>query len=240
MVEVVQVLQVDRELGYRIPAAQLERAEMTSTARVLRVPAGRWDASRNADDARDGAGLLILSGALVRRVGNRGNFGAELLAAGDVLRPWQHDGEETGILPFETSWRVVAPVRIAVLDVRWMGRMAPWPTVAGVLIGRALERSLRLATLLAIAQQRRLDDRLTMLLWKLAERFGVVTPEGVELQLPLTHEVLAHLAAARRPSVSATIGKLTDEGVLRQDRRRWLLLGEPPVSLDDVEAMSVS
>jgi CRP-like cAMP-binding protein len=135
---------------------------------------------------------------------------------------------------------VVAPVRIAVLDVRWMGRMAPWPTVAGVLIGRALERSLRLATLLAIAQQRRLDDRLTMLLWKLAERFGVVTPEGVELQLPLTHEVLAHLAAARRPSVSATIGKLTDEGVLRQDRRRWLLLGEPPVSLDDVEAMSVS
>jgi CRP/FNR family transcriptional regulator, cyclic AMP receptor protein len=239
MVEVVQVLQADRELGYCVPQEQRERAEVSSTARVIRVPAGRWDVTAHADDARDGAGLLVLSGALVRRVGHHRNFGAELLAAGDILRPWQHDGEDTGILPFETGWRVIAPLRFAVLDGRWLGRMAPWPAIAGELVGRALERSLRLATLLAIAQQRRLDMRLRMILWKLADRFGIVTPQGVELQLPLTHEVLAYLAAARRPSVSFTIGRLAEEGHLIQDRRRWVLLGEPPVTVEDERAVSV-
>jgi CRP/FNR family transcriptional regulator, cyclic AMP receptor protein len=239
MVEVVQVLQADRELGYRVPEDQRERAGVSSTARVIRVPIGRWDATAHADDARDGAGLLVLAGALVRRVGQHRNFGAELLAAGDILRPWQSDGDETGILPLETRWRVIAPVEVAVLDARWLGRMAPWPGVAGELVGRALERSLRLATLLAIAQQRRLDVRLRMLLWKLADRFGVVTPRGVELQLPLTHEVLAHLAAARRPSVSFTVGRLTEEGHLIQERRRWVLLGDPPVTVEDESAVSV-
>jgi CRP/FNR family cyclic AMP-dependent transcriptional regulator len=239
MVEVVKVLEVDRQLGDHVPDEQRERAEVSSTARLIRIPTGRWDAAECADDARGGAGLLVLSGALVRRVGHARHYGAELLAAGDLLRPWQHDGDDTGILPFETTWRVVAPLELAVLDVRWMSRMAPWPTVDGELVGRALERSLRLATLLAIAQQRRLDIRLRMLLWKLADRFGVVTPDGVDLRLPLTHEILAYLVAAQRPSVTATLSRLTEAGHLRQERRRWLLLGEPPVSLEDESSVSV-
>jgi hypothetical protein len=227
--EVVRVLSVDRALAEHVAPTTLARAEVASTARVLRVGVGHWDAHAHADDARGGAGLLILSGALVRRVGHARHYGAELLAAGDLLRPWQHDGDDTGMLPFETAWRVVAPVEAAILDIRWMGRMAPWPAVAGELVGRAMERSLRLATLLSIAQQRKLDVRVCMLLWKLADRFGIVTREGVVLELPLTHQVLAQLAVAQRPSVSSALGRLEAGGKLRRDGHRWVLLGDAPV-----------
>jgi hypothetical protein len=42
---------------------------------------------------RDGIGLIVLRGRLIRRLGIDGRFGAELLGQGDVLRPWQ--GEDS-------------------------------------------------------------------------------------------------------------------------------------------------
>jgi CRP-like cAMP-binding protein len=226
--ETVVVLDHDKALGDLVPERQRATARAASDARMLRISSGVWEAADHADIARGGVGLLVLNGLLLRRVGMRARYGAELLAAGDILRPWQHDGEETGILPYETAWRVFAPVQLAVLDLRWATRMAPWPTILGDMVGRALERSLRLATLMAVSQHRKLDVRLRLLLWKLADRFGVVRPDGVHLQIPLTHEALAYLAVARRPSVSTALGRLVDAGELRQERRRIVLLGEPP------------
>jgi len=69
-------------------------------------------------------------------------------------------------------------VRLAVLDRRWAEAMAPYPAVAAELTGRALDRSRRLATLMAIAQQPRLDHRIWMLFWELADRHGRVQPDG--------------------------------------------------------------
>jgi CRP/FNR family cyclic AMP-dependent transcriptional regulator len=228
MVEIVHVLREDRDLRERVPEAERERAEAASAARVLRLPTGRWPAGRHAHLARGGAGLMIVQGVLIRRVGVRRHYGAELLSIGDIVRPWQHDGEDTGILPFELAWRVISATRMAILDARWLARMAPWPSVSGELIGRALERSLRLGTLLSVAQQRRLDTRLLLVLWKLAERFGTVRPTGVHIDLPLTHDMLAHVAAAQRPSVSLALSRLTAEGHLRREGRLWVLLGDPP------------
>jgi hypothetical protein len=222
------VVVIDHDRGLR----ELQSARASSIARVLRIGTGTWEAAAHAELARGGVGLLVLNGLLLRRVGMRARYGAELLAAGDLLRPWQHDGEETGILPYELAWRVFSPVRVAVLDLRWATRMAPWPAVLGDMVGRALERSLRLATLMAVSQHRRLDVRLRLLLWKLADRFGVVRPDGVHLQIPLTHEALAYLAVARRPSVSTALGRLAEAGELRQERRRIVLLGDPPDALE--------
>jgi hypothetical protein len=226
--ETIVVLDHDRELRDLVPERQRPAARAASVARVLRLPTGAWQAQHEADLARHGVGLLVLNGLLLRRVGMRARYGAELLSAGDIIRPWQHDGEETGILPYDTAWRVFAPTRLAVLDLRWATRMAPWPAILGDMVGRALERSLRLATLMAVSQHRKLDVRLRLLLWKLADRFGVVRPDGVHLQIPLTHEALAYLAVARRPSVSTALGRLADAGELRQERRRIVLLGDPP------------
>ena len=222
------VLDEDPELAELIPDARRGAALQASLAAVLEVPAGMWDARKDADRARDGFGLLVLDGTLIRRVGYGGRFGAELLADGDLLRPWEFDGEES--IGFETGWRVLVRTRLAVLDLQWTERMGRYPRVGPALAGRALARSRRLAAMMAISQQPRLDDRLWMLFWDLADRHGRVYPDGVHLDLPLTHEVLSHLAGARRPSVSSALTKLADQGRLRRNGRGWVLCGDPPAS----------
>jgi hypothetical protein len=228
MPRTTRVLDHDRTLHDLVPREHVEEAAAASIARVIDVPAGMWTAQQHADAARGGIGLLCLEGFVLRKVGMRTSFGAELLGPGDILRPWQQDGDD-GVLPAgDTSWRVIAPTSFAVLDIRWAMRMAPWPGVGCELVGRALERSLRLATLMAISQHRRLDARLRLLLWKLADRFGVVRRDGVHLEIPITHEALSLLAVARRPSVSTTLRRLAEAGQLRQEHRHIVLLGEPP------------
>jgi len=221
------VLEEDIELAEVVPGAQHDAARQASLARLMLVGSGRWDARTESDGARDGFGLLVLGGVLVRRCGFDGRFGAELLAAGDLLRPWDFDGGDP--LRFDTTWRVVADARLAVLDGEWTERMARYPGVGPALAGRALMRSRRLAALMAIAQHPRLDVRLWMLFWELADRHGRVCPDGVHVDLPLTHEVLSHLTAARRPSVSGALTRLASEGRLRREGRGWVLTGEAPL-----------
>jgi CRP/FNR family transcriptional regulator, cyclic AMP receptor protein len=228
MTRTTRVLEHDRTLRDLVPREQAADALAASVARVIDVPAGAWAAQEQADAARGGVGLMCLEGLQLRRVGLHTSYGAELLGPGDLLRPWQQDGEVEGLPVEDASWRVIAPSSLAVLDIRWAMRMAPWPAVGCELVGRALERSLRLATLMAISQHRRLDVRLRLLLWKLADRFGVVRRDGVHLEIPLTHEALSLLAVARRPSVSTCLRRLADAGELRQERRHIVLLGAPP------------
>jgi CRP/FNR family cyclic AMP-dependent transcriptional regulator len=222
------VLDDDSELADLIGETRREAARAASSAAVLTVGPGNWDALADAHHARNGYGMLVLDGLLVRRVGFDGRFGAELLGPGDLLRPWEGDGESSGTLPFETSWRVMTPMRLAVLDLHWAARMAPHPQVGAELAGRALKRSRRLAASMAIVQVPRLDERLWMLFWELADRWGRVHADGIHLELPLTHELLSHLAAARRPSVSGALARLAESGRVRRVGRSWVLTGEPP------------
>jgi hypothetical protein len=223
------VLDEDTELAGLIGESRLEAARAASMAVVFPLVPGPWDVVSDAHHARPGFGLLVLEGLLVRRIGFDGRFGAELVGPGDLLRPWSSDGEVgTGSLRFEVSWRVMTPARWAVLDLPWAARMAPYPQVAAELAGRALMRSRRLAASLAVVQVPRLDERLWMLFWELADRFGVVRPDGVHLEVPLTHELLSYLAAARRPSVSGALTRLAASGRVRRVGRAWVLTGDPP------------
>jgi CRP/FNR family cyclic AMP-dependent transcriptional regulator len=225
--DAVAVLSVDRELAERLDGARRARAESLSMARLLRRPAGSWDAKEDSRHGRDGLGLLVVDGTLVRRVGMGGRYGAELLSAGDLLQPAEHDGEAAS-LPFEATWRVLEPLQLAVLDLRWMARMSPFPEVFAELTRRVMVRSRRVASLQAIAQHHRLEDRLRLLFWELADRYGRVGTEGVRLDLRLTHDLIAHLAGAHRPSVSTALSRLEKSGYVRREGRAWLLIGAPP------------
>jgi CRP-like cAMP-binding protein len=81
---------------------------------------------------------------------------------------------------------------------------------------------------MAIVQVPRLDDRLWMIFWELADRYGRVHRDGVHLDVPLTHELLSHLSAARRPSVSGALTRLSEQGRLLRAGRGWVLVGDPP------------
>jgi len=221
------VLDADPDLAAELEPERAARARVLSAAEVIAIPKGRWDEERTAERARGGFGLLVLDGVLIREAGIEGRSGAELLATADLLRPWERDGGRA-VGACETAWQVLEPARVAVLDLAWAERMSPFPEVAARLMGRVMGRARRLATLMAITHQPRLDDRLVLLLWELADRHGKVGPDGVRLTLPLTHELLSHLAAARRPSISASLTRLASRGVVRRDGRAWIIAGDPP------------
>src|SRR4051794_6063059 len=221
------VLHHDAELADAVPPQRREQAARESVAAVVRVRRGKWDARLPAQKTHGGHGFLLLEGLLVRRVGIGDRFAAELLGPGDLLRPLEHDGEEA-TLPFEATWRVLEVLRLAVLDRHWSLRMCRFPDVGVALTGRAMLRSRRLANTLVIASHPRLDERLRLLLWEFADRYGTVHPDGVRLRLPLTHDVLAELAAARRPSVSTALGRLARAGQIERREGIWILRGDPP------------
>lgn len=233
--EIASVLDSDVGLAESVPPEDLEKALHASRARVLRVERGEWDARHDAGEVRGGYGLLVLSGVLVRRIGITDHIGAEMLGPGDLLRPLEHDGEEA-TLPFEATWRALEVLRLAILDHRWSVRMCQFPDVGIALTARAMLRSRRLANTLVIASHPRLDERLRLLLWELADRYGTVHTDGVHLRLPLTHEVIAELAAARRPSVSTALGRLTRSGQVERRDGLWVLHGEPPSQEETVTA----
>lgn len=228
----VAVVEADPDLADRLSGTRSARAQRLSVAAVLHRGPGRWRAKEDAESARDGLGLLVVEGLLVRRVGLSGRFSAELLSDGDLLQPSEHDGEEA-TLPFEATWRVLSPLRLAVLNLDWMNRMAPFPEVVAALTRRVMVRSRRLGSMLAIAQHHRLEDRLRLCFWELADRYGRVCREGVRLELALTHELIGHLVGAHRPSVSVALARLDRSGEIRRTGDGWLLRGGPP-SLEDV------
>ena len=226
---VCHILLEDPELAEAVPGTVRSKAIETCVARTLAVSTGRWNAQR-VDSIGAGIGLLVLDGLLLRRVGVDGRFGAELLGQGDLLRPWQGESFSTA-LARTTGWRVLEPVRLAVLDEAAARRLAAYPELTGRLVGRALERSRHLTINMAIIHQARVHVRLHMMFWHLAERWGRVRSEGIFLPLALTHAVLADLVAARRPTVTTGLAELYRQQLVRDLPRGWLLLGEPPGEL---------
>jgi CRP/FNR family transcriptional regulator, cyclic AMP receptor protein len=226
--ETAVVLEHDRELAEVVPADRRALALAASVAGVLRVARGEWDARPPAERTRGGYGFLVLDGLLVRRAGIDARVAAELLGPGDLLRPLEHDGEQA-TLPFAATWRVLEPLALAVLDRRWTARAAPYPELGVALAGRALRRSRRLANMFVIGSYPHLDERLLLVLWEMADRYGRVRRDGVHVPLRVTHQTLSELAAARRPSVSAALGRLTATGAVRRVDDGWLLSGEPPL-----------
>jgi CRP/FNR family transcriptional regulator, cyclic AMP receptor protein len=233
-----QVLLDDPELALHLHGDRLAAATRDCTARAINLPAGPWLPPDQVDSMRFGIGLLILDGLVVRRVGVAGRFGAELLGDGDLLRPWHHDDGST-TLPRTGKWRALRPSRMAVLDSDFALRVTRYPEVMSNLFGRALRRARHIAVNMAIVQQPRIDLRLHMLFWELADRWGTVRQDGVHVPLYLTHSTLADLVAARRPTVTKALGELAERSTVTWTGDDWLLPGEPPDELHAVGSVTV-
>jgi CRP/FNR family transcriptional regulator, cyclic AMP receptor protein len=225
-------LREDADLAVSLTPTARAAALEECIAPLLRLDAGRWS-GRDPAFSKDGIGLLVLNGLLLRRVGIDGRYGAELLGDGDLLRPWQEE-EVQATVPSTTRWQVLQPTRLAVLDGRVTRRTAHYPEVTCRLIGRALQRSRNLAVNLAIVHQTRVDARLRILFWHLADRWGKVNPDGTVLPLALSHTTLSDLVAARRPTVTTALAELDARGLVRRTGTGWLLAGERPSELSEL------
>ena len=217
-----------------VPEARREWVTSNLVVPALRVGRGEF----NIDDLpRPVFGLMVLDGLIVRRIEVRGYAGAALLGESDVLRSWTYQGH-VATIPARARFTALTDLRFAALDNRFAEVVRLVPELAVALVERAVERSRAQAFFLAIRASVRIEERLLLTFWHLAERWGRVTPEGVRLLLPrVSHDLLAEVIGARRPSVTTGVNALERRGALvRRDKGTWLLRGHPPdvlASLDD-------
>jgi hypothetical protein len=217
------------------PDAARAAREAASVATLVVRP-GVWDGRADLGDCPGDLGLLVVDGFLGRRVRVGPQACTELLGGGDLIRPWDVPDDLASVHAV-TSWTVFTPITVALVDEHFVGRMCAWPPVIAALAKRMMERSRTLAFHLAVCHLTRVDQRLLVVLWHFADRWGRVTPDGIALGLPLTHELLAHIVGARRPTVTTALQELASRGlVTRGEGRRLLLHGDPPSELRELRA----
>jgi CRP/FNR family transcriptional regulator, cyclic AMP receptor protein len=238
MTDVTQLLLEDPELAEHLDGERREAAIQDCVAPVVAFKTGEWSPTQELGDVRYGIGVLLLKGLMVRRVSVGGRFGAELLGEGDLMRPWQPEDQATS-LPRAGRWRGLRDGRVAVLDTDFTVRVAHYPEVISALFARAVRRARHMAANMAIAHQPRVDVRLLMLFWELADRWGIVRPDGVHLPIRLTHAMLGELTGARRPTVTKALGELAERGLVRRNGSEWLLRDGPPTELGELGAISL-
>lgn len=224
--EWVALLEADASLASSVSPATLAAATAACLASVRWLDQGPWHPS---DDLATpgGLGLLVLEGFVVRHVDVVGRPATELLGAGDLLRPWEPDRT----VPFSSGarWQVLEPCRVALLDERVCAVIGRWPDLVAALVGRAISRSREQAISLAVGQIPSMPLRLLVVLWHIAGRWGGPQDGGTVVPVRLTHELLANLTSAQRPSVSHAITALRRRGLIeRTADGRLLLCGEPP------------
>lgn len=184
-------------------------------------------------------GLLILGGRMARglRVDDASAHGLELLGEGDLIRDWTFDGG-VGSIPSRADWEALTPVEFAILDLAYVRATMRWPRIGINLLDSVVERARVLSYFLTVRQVARLEARLLATLWALADRWGHVSAKGVVVDLPrLTHDMLARMVAARRPSVTTGIRHLRELGLLETESDgRWILHGDPVAAMQEIRA----
>ena len=212
----IRVLDADPDLGRSLRGSELDRAQSGLVARAYSLRPGPWEIRAPAPEA-GALGLLVLDGVLGLRTSVEGRATLELVGRGDLLQPWVQLGSEV-TMPPEADWRIFEPSEVLLLDRRFAHSAAEWPGVSAALMNRLVMRSRRLCYQLAVNSSPRAEDRLVYALWALADRWGRVTEDGVVLRLSLSHEQLAELVAAKRPSVSSALSRLREDGRIAYSR----------------------
>jgi hypothetical protein len=227
----ISIVDADPDLADVLDPAEVERARREAITGLSLLSPGEWDAAAAIEPGVHHRGFLVIDGLLSREVDVLGRRCVELLGHGDVMRPWRWDDEGSHVQA-EIGWMVLEPTRLARLDHELVRRIVPWPQLGVELFNRGTRRAHHLAIALAIAHHQRVDDRLLLTLWHLAERWGRVRRDGIVVPLPLSHQRLADLVGAHRPSVTTAMGDLVRRGSLsRDDAGNWLLHGTPPEQL---------
>jgi CRP-like cAMP-binding protein len=212
--DAVALLDADPDLAAHLGPADVAMARRVLVAARMRLPAG---ACAFPVELRAAIALLVVSGMLIRHSESYGRPDAELYGPGDLVDA-RLAGEPT------SSWRVLTPSRMAVVDHRLLIAARRWPLLTAGLSRRIFDGHREHQRLAAIRALPTVETRLLAFLSHVASRWGRVTTAGVVVALPVTHKVLGQLVGARRPTVSLALVTLGDAGLLtRLPDGRWLL-----------------
>ena len=170
--------------------------------------------------ARDAVAVMVVAGALALRSQVPGGRNLEILPPGSFCRP----GEDNPA-SFVQSWIVaLTESRIAIIDRPTYARLSRFPAITEEIISRLSQQGRAAHAQKAVDSQMGLERRVLLSLWHLAERCGRTRYDGIEVPIPLTHELFAEYLGAARPSVTTTLQRLVNAGLItRTANRGWLL-----------------
>lgn len=225
----LSVVEFDPQLNPH-PRGWSESGSKRLPARVVQLAPGPFDPERLVHDPAEWLGLMVIDGlALVQVAAGRAPIGW-LVGEDDLVRPWEM--EEVSLLT-SASWQALSPLRIALLDDDFARRVAGFGAVADALAMKSAQTSHWLFAKSLVTGTSVIEERLLLLFAILGERWGKAISAGVLVAMPLTHQVLATLIGARRPSVSTALRSLSAAGLLRRTPEGWLMCrtapnGQPP------------
>ena len=219
----VRLLDVDPDLGSRLCGRELAQAQEAAVLPAVRVTRGHWDIQqlRHARGVRgDVYGFVLASGAITLDVTLGARTATRALTRGELILL---DGWGSDSLPVQWGWTVLEPTTLGVVDERLEIIAQRWPKLVTSLVIRGADQARRAVLHQAISQLPRVEDRLLAVMWSLADSRGVVRTDGVLVPLALTHQALAQMVGARRPTVSLGLKALGKRGVLRADADGWVI-----------------
>jgi CRP/FNR family transcriptional regulator, cyclic AMP receptor protein len=219
----IRLLDHEPDLAAALPGAQREIARRAAIARAERRRAGAWQPEAMLHACLCG---VVLRGLAAREVSAAGTVSAQLFGPGDVIAAT--GAEDVGLVPATVSWFVIEPLVVAWLGEQFEQALRQWPALNRALFQRLSDASMRASFTQNLAQLTRVHDRVLVLLWHLAERFGRVTPDGVVVPLRLTHRMIARLVGARRPSVTTAIAALERTGTIERRADGAIVLHDRP------------
>lgn len=219
----VRLLEVAPELGETLDPRQFARAREGVILPAARLQPGGWqlDQLARVDGVREPIiGILLVDGCMTMEMTFAGRRCARLITAGElVLTP----GLSEHSLPSVCGWTSIGGTLVAILDRQLLLIGRHLPRLLSALLQRAAEQTHEAFLLQAISQLPRVDDRLLALFWAIADRIGVVAGDQIRLELPVTHETLAQMIGAQRPTVSLGLARLQEQELLRSNGSCWLL-----------------
>lgn len=179
----------------------------------------RDGATERPDSLGDTSFVIVEEGFVVIRSAVAAGRGVILCHAGTgALLPAPLAGE---------TLEALVGARITLVSETTYGKLLAYPEVAAVL-SDALRATLRQeqASLANFASVRHVE-RVQWKLLQLAREHGRVAADGVRLDFPLTHDLLAEMIGSARETVSRAIDRLERIGFLVREGRSYRLLIQP-------------
>lgn len=113
--------------------------------------------------------------------------------------------------------------------------MARFPEVAMRSTASAGSRLFELQSRMGELTGERVEQRIARALMRLVRQAGRRTPEGIEIDFPITRQELAEMSGSTLHTVSRTLSGWDDEGITASSRKR-VVVKKPHILLDLAEA----
>ncbi len=233
----IRLLEADPSLGEGLSPEHLTQVQRYAKVPAVHLEEGLWSLDELAEAAGVHGrvrGFLVFAGCVTMSVELGERTCLRLLTCGEVVLL---DGMETDSLPLRWGWSAIGDVSLALFDDRLMVIGNRWPALLSNVLQRAAQQTRHSLLQQAISQLPRVEDRLLALFWTVADRNGTVRADGIWVELPITHETLAQMVGARRPTISLGLRHLEEAGQLRAEPGGWLLdhasierFRDPPVA----------